>query len=98
MTFYRAGSRQSSDDPLLFLKHIILIISRYKVSVRDWRAAFSRPTCVASAQELRPPRLGVILQGGPWYAVLDGLRQGLKQLGLIEESTLFWTFATLKEI
>lgn len=44
------------------------------------------------------PDLGVILQGGPWYAVLDGLRQGLKQLGLIEESTLFWTFATLKEI
>src|SRR5262249_13021647 len=26
----------------------------------------------------------VILQGGPWYAVIDGLRQGLKQLGLTE--------------
>jgi hypothetical protein len=46
--------------------------------------AISRPACVASAQELGPPRLGVILQGGPWYAVVDGLRQGLKQLGLVE--------------
>jgi putative tryptophan/tyrosine transport system substrate-binding protein len=46
--------------------------------------AISLPACVASAQELGPPRLGVILQGGPWYAVVDGLRQGLKQLGLVE--------------
>jgi putative tryptophan/tyrosine transport system substrate-binding protein len=37
-----------------------------------------------NAQELRPRRIGVILQGGPWYAVIDGLRQGLKRLGLVE--------------
>jgi hypothetical protein len=28
--------------------------------------------------------VGVILQGGPWYSVLDGLREGLNRLGLIE--------------
>jgi putative tryptophan/tyrosine transport system substrate-binding protein len=37
-----------------------------------------------NAQELGPRRIGVILQGGPWYGVIDGLRQGLKQLGLVE--------------
>jgi putative ABC transport system substrate-binding protein len=36
------------------------------------------------AQEFKGPTVGVILQGGPWYAVLDGLRAGLKQLGLLE--------------
>jgi putative ABC transport system substrate-binding protein len=38
----------------------------------------------ASAQEFKGPTVGVILQGGPWYAVLDGLRDGLKQLGSLE--------------
>ena len=28
------------------------------------------------------PRLGVVLQGGPFYAMLDGLRDGLKAVGL----------------
>src|SRR5262249_23040732 len=42
------------------------------------------PTALVKAQELRPARVGVILHGGPWYAVIDGLRQGLKQLGLVE--------------
>src|ERR1700730_2436928 len=38
----------------------------------------------ATPQEFNVPTVGVILQGGPWYAVLDGLRDGLKQLGLLE--------------
>jgi ABC-type uncharacterized transport system substrate-binding protein len=38
----------------------------------------------ASAQEFKGPTVGVILQGGPWYAVLDGLRDGLKQLSFVE--------------
>jgi ABC-type uncharacterized transport system substrate-binding protein len=42
------------------------------------------PTALVNAQEVKPPRVGVILHGGPWYAVVDGLRQGLKQLGLVE--------------
>ena len=28
--------------------------------------------------------MGVILQGGPWYAVVDGLREGLNQSGFVE--------------
>jgi putative tryptophan/tyrosine transport system substrate-binding protein len=36
----------------------------------------------AGAQEVQ--RIGVILQGGDWYAVIDGLRDGLNQLGLVE--------------
>jgi hypothetical protein len=38
----------------------------------------------ASTQEFKGPTVGVILQGGPWYAVLDGLRDGLKQLSFVE--------------
>jgi putative tryptophan/tyrosine transport system substrate-binding protein len=41
-------------------------------------------SALVNAQELRPRRIGVILHGGPWYAVIDGLRRGLKQLGLVE--------------
>src|SRR5215208_2568322 len=39
---------------------------------------------VSAAQENSPKKIGVILQGGPWYAVVDGLRDGLMQLGLTE--------------
>ena len=47
-------------------------------------AALCLPIAMASAQESRTPKIGVILQGGPWYAVVEGLRDGLKDLGLIE--------------
>ena len=47
-------------------------------------AAFCLPIAMASAQESRAPKIGVILQGGPWYAVVEGLRDELKDLGLIE--------------
>ena len=39
---------------------------------------------VASAQQPKAPKVGVILQGGPWYAVVEGLRDGLNELGLVE--------------
>jgi putative ABC transport system substrate-binding protein len=38
----------------------------------------------AGAQDLRVHKVGVILQGGPWYAVVDGLREGLSQSGYVE--------------
>ena len=38
----------------------------------------------AEAQQTRIPNVGVILQGGPWYAVVDGLRDGLTRLRLVE--------------
>ena len=36
------------------------------------------------AQQARVYRIGVILQGGPYYAAIDGLRDGLRELGLEE--------------
>ena len=38
----------------------------------------------ADAQQAKVHRVGVILQGGPWYAMLDGLRDGLRELGVVE--------------
>ncbi|MGH7793387.1 MAG: ABC transporter substrate-binding protein [Candidatus Binatia bacterium] len=37
-----------------------------------------------AGQAAKAYRVGVILQGGPYYAVIDGLRDGLKKLGLEE--------------
>jgi len=41
-------------------------------------------TAFASAQHSMTAKIGVILQGGPWYAAVEGLRDGLKELGLVE--------------
>ena len=38
----------------------------------------------SEAQPARIYRIGVILPGGPYYAVIDGLRDGLRELGLEE--------------
>ena len=38
----------------------------------------------AGAQQARVYRIGVVLQGGPYFADIDGLRDGLKELGLLE--------------
>ena len=38
----------------------------------------------AEAQQPKIYRVGVITAGGAWYEVIDGLRVGLKQLGLEE--------------
>src|SRR5262245_32360564 len=41
-------------------------------------------TCRAEAQQARDNRIGALLQGGTWYAAIDGLRQGLRELGYEE--------------
>lgn len=41
-------------------------------------------TAPAQAQQPKPPRIGVILPGGPLYDIVEGLRHGLKELGLQE--------------
>jgi len=46
-------------------------------------ALFAAPFAV-EAQQARVYRIGVILQGGPYYAAIDGLRDGLRELGLEE--------------
>jgi putative tryptophan/tyrosine transport system substrate-binding protein len=38
----------------------------------------------AEAQQPKPRRIGVITSGGLWYETIDGLRVGLRQLGLEE--------------
>jgi putative tryptophan/tyrosine transport system substrate-binding protein len=38
----------------------------------------------AHAQQTKAARIGVLHQGGPWYEAIDGLRVGLKELGLEE--------------
>jgi ABC-type uncharacterized transport system substrate-binding protein len=54
------------------------------VSLLGGAAALPLVGALAHAQDAGIPRVGVILQGGLWYAVIDGLREGLKQLGLVE--------------
>ena len=39
---------------------------------------------LAQAQQAKVYRVGVILEGGPYYAAVDGLKDGLKELGFIE--------------
>ena len=36
------------------------------------------------AQQVKVYRVGVLLPGEAWYEIIDGLRVGLKQLGLEE--------------
>jgi putative ABC transport system substrate-binding protein len=47
-------------------------------------AAFLAAPLAAEAQQARVYRIGVILQGGPYFAAIDGLRDGLRELGLEE--------------
>jgi putative ABC transport system substrate-binding protein len=42
------------------------------------------PLSRSEAQQTRIPNVGVILQGGPWNVVVDGLRDGLSKLRLVE--------------
>jgi hypothetical protein len=39
---------------------------------------------VAEAQQARVYRMGVVLQGGQYFSAIDGLRDGLRELGLEE--------------
>jgi hypothetical protein len=39
---------------------------------------------LAQAQQPKVHRVGIITSGGAWYETIDGLRVGLRQLGLQE--------------
>ena len=43
----------------------------------------------AHGQPAKLYRVGVILQGGPFYTMVDGLRDGLKELGFVEGKQIF---------
>ena len=46
-------------------------------------ALFALPHAV-EAQQVRVYRVGVVLHGGPYFSSIDGLREGLRELGLQE--------------
>jgi putative ABC transport system substrate-binding protein len=46
------------------------------------------PIPLAEAQQPKVNRVGVITSGGAWYETIDGLRDGLRQLGLEEGKQL----------
>src|SRR5437867_4647548 len=53
---------------------------------------------MAEAGQAKLYRVGVILHGGPWYQVVDGLRDGLKELGLEEGKHFAMEIRDAKEI
>jgi hypothetical protein len=53
-----------------------------KIVVLVMSTAFLALLHPAEAQQAKVHRVGVILQGGPWYTMVDGLRDGLRNWGL----------------
>jgi putative ABC transport system substrate-binding protein len=51
---------------------------------------------VAQAQQTKVYRVGIVTAGGAWYEVIDGLRVGLKALGLEEEKQFVLTIRDTK--
>jgi len=45
---------------------------------------FLTTVSIADAQQAKVHRVGVVMQGGPYYEAIDGLRAGLQKLGLQE--------------
>jgi putative tryptophan/tyrosine transport system substrate-binding protein len=56
--------------------HFVWLLS-FLFSVSGWAA-------ISEAQQAKAVRIGVLHQGGPWHEAVDGLRVGLKELGLEE--------------
>jgi len=51
---------------------------------------------LAVAQQAKVYRVGVIIEGGPYYLAVDGLKEGLKQLGFAEGSHYILEIRDLK--
>jgi ABC-type uncharacterized transport system substrate-binding protein len=51
---------------------------------------------LVQAQPAKVYRLGVILEGGPFYAVVDGLKDGLRELGFAEGKQFVLEFRDLR--
>src|SRR5262245_30093753 len=56
---------------------------RHLLALIGATAIFGAPP-VVEAQQARMYRVGVILQGGPYSLAIDGLRDGLRELGFEE--------------
>ena len=46
--------------------------------------ALVTPLTATAQQTTRIYRVGVVLEGGPYYAIIDGLKAGLRELGFVE--------------
>lgn len=57
---------------------------------------FAMGVVVAQAQQTKVYRVGIVTAGGAWYEVIDGLRVGLKALGLEEEKQFVLTIRDTK--
>ncbi len=42
------------------------------------------PVCTSHAQQGKMYSIGIVREGGPDYAAIEGLKEGLKELGLVE--------------
>jgi putative ABC transport system substrate-binding protein len=60
-----------------------MMITRAALTVVLALGLLAAPLAV-EAQQARVYHIGVILQGGPYFAAIDGLRDGLRELGLEE--------------
>src|SRR5690349_24918618 len=63
------------------LKHNSAVIAQHLVLYRVLGALLFAPCGSAVAQMSKAYRIGVIHQGGPYRAVVDGFRFGLRELG-----------------
>ena len=50
-------------------------------------------THIANAQQAKSHRVGVIMQGGPYYEAIDGLRDGLGSWDFKKRKTSYWRSA-----
>jgi len=64
------------------LKHNSAVIAQHLVLCAVLSALLFAPCDLAAAQKSKAYRIGVIHQGGPYRAVVDGFRSGLRELGL----------------
>jgi putative ABC transport system substrate-binding protein len=68
----------------------LTVLLQAKFSARSLIATVLLALCsTAQAQPATAARIGVLLQGGPWYEAVEGLRAGLKELGLEEGKQFF---------
>ena len=64
------------------LNHHSAVIAQHSILCAVLSALLFAPCDLAAAQKSKAYRIGVIHQGGPYRAVVDGFRSGLRELGL----------------
>jgi len=64
------------------LKQNSAVIAQHSILCAVLSALLFAPCDLAAAQKSKAYRIGVIHQGGPYRAVVDGFRSGLRELGL----------------